>query len=76
MTTESLTLQEQVRQEMKWLRGYLKLTQDGLGRALDVSGNTIARWERGEIEIAHPRMLKLALLALKSIGEDAIEGRP
>src|SRR5262249_29996746 len=28
---------------------------------LDVSGNTIARWERGELEPEHPRMLWCAL---------------
>jgi hypothetical protein len=37
---------------------------------LDVPVNTLARWERGEVAIRHPRILSLALhglgLSLKS----------
>lgn len=50
-----------------WLpaaRQKLGLTQEQLGGELDVSTNTIARWERGEIMVRHPAMLRLALEAM------------
>ena len=34
-------------QQIKAIRAALKLTQVDLGRLLGVSGNTVARWERG-----------------------------
>ena len=46
------------------VRQKIGLTQVELGAALDVSANTIARWERGERTVSHPGMLRLALEAL------------
>src|SRR5262245_49744054 len=40
------------------------LSQDELANLLDVPTNTLARWERGELAIRHPRILALALHAL------------
>jgi transcriptional regulator with XRE-family HTH domain len=40
------------------------LSQDQLATMLDVPVNTLARWERGEVAIRHPRILALALHAL------------
>lgn len=42
----------------------LGLSQAGLSSLLGVPVNTIARWERGELAIAHPRILELALIHL------------
>jgi transcriptional regulator with XRE-family HTH domain len=39
-------------------------SQQRLADALDVPVNTIARWERDELPIRHPTILKLALLQL------------
>ena len=36
--------------QIRDIRDALGLTQVELGRILDVSGNTVARWERGEME--------------------------
>ena len=44
-------------------RRALGLSQAELGEKLGVPANTIARWERGELTIARPRMLRLALQA-------------
>jgi transcriptional regulator with XRE-family HTH domain/uncharacterized protein YuzE len=43
------------------------LTQAELGELLSVTPNSIARWERGEANIEHPRMLARALEALESV---------
>ncbi len=51
--------------ELRDRRTRLRMTQAILGEALSVSGNTIARWERGELEIAAPKMLDLALQQLE-----------
>jgi transcriptional regulator with XRE-family HTH domain len=42
----------------------LGLSQADLAERLGVSANTIARWERGELAIQHPEMLRLALDSL------------
>lgn len=52
--------------ELRARRLALKLTQVELGEYLGVSGNTIARWERGDMEIQHPKTLALALKALQA----------
>lgn len=40
------------------------LSQEQLASMLDVPMNTVARWERGEVAIRHPRIVALALQAL------------
>lgn len=47
--------------ELQSRRNKLGLTQAQLSAALDIPKNTIARWERGELPIQHPTMLRLAL---------------
>jgi len=51
---------------LKSEREALRMTQADLGRRLNVSPNTIARWERGELKIEHAGMLQLALQALRN----------
>lgn len=50
--------------ELREKRTAMGLTQKQLAEHLDVSENTVARWERGEMEIAQPSMLALALQTL------------
>lgn len=50
--------------ELKAARQGLGLSQNQLARVLGMSANggfTISRWERGEMEIQHPGILRLAL---------------
>lgn len=42
-------------------RQQMGLTQKQLGAELNVASNTIARWERDELQPENPRMLELAL---------------
>ena len=51
-------------------RRALGLTQAGLATALDVSANTVARWERGELRVGHPERVlrRLALLERRRPG--------
>ncbi len=51
--------------ELKAGRERLKMTQVQLAEALDLTANTIARWERGEIQPESPAMLRLALKQLE-----------
>lgn len=50
---------------LKEERVRLGLTQEDLGRALQVTRTTVSRWERGDAPIANTRMVFLALDALK-----------
>ena len=50
--------------ELRRLREIIGLTQAELGSAMDVPRNSIARWERGEVPIMHPAMLRLAIQGL------------
>lgn len=47
-------------------RHALSLSQSQLAELLDVPVNTLARWERGEVSIRHPRILALAMEALSA----------
>lgn len=51
--------------DLKAQRLALGLSQRKLAEALGVSPNTVARWERGELRIAQPKMLGLALERLR-----------
>jgi transcriptional regulator with XRE-family HTH domain len=42
-------------------RKSLGLTQSELAERLGVASNTVARWERGELTIARPEMLRVML---------------
>ena len=48
-------------------RRAIGVTQAQLGELLDVSGNTIARWERGELAVEHAGMLRAAVEDLVAI---------
>jgi transcriptional regulator with XRE-family HTH domain len=52
-------------QELRRRRLGLGLSQRQLAARLDVSHETISRWERGALNIAAPGMLHLALAALE-----------
>ncbi len=56
--------------ELQSRRRSLGISQDDLAKRLGVTTNTIARWERGELRIQHPEMLRLAL---ESIEDDLRE---
>ncbi len=47
--------------ELRARRLSLGLSQSELAERLNVPANTISRWERGEMAIQHPEMLRLAL---------------
>jgi non-specific serine/threonine protein kinase len=47
--------------ELRDRRKALGLSQSGLGRALGISPNTVARWERGEQRLGNPALVRLAL---------------
>jgi predicted ATPase/DNA-binding XRE family transcriptional regulator len=53
--------------ELRQRRQVLQLSQAELGRVLGVAGNTVARWERGELSIRHAELVAFAL--------DQLEGR-
>jgi transcriptional regulator with XRE-family HTH domain len=50
--------------ELKQARKTLGLTQAALAERLGVSANTVARWERGNLEPGYPEMLRLAIASL------------
>lgn len=47
--------------ELRAARKRLGWSQKRLAGALGVPKNTLARWERGEVRIRHPDVLRLAL---------------
>lgn len=53
------------KEEIRAYRTRLQLTSAELGEALDVSGETIARWESGAAQPEAPAMLRLALEQLE-----------
>jgi transcriptional regulator with XRE-family HTH domain len=52
-------------QELRERRRRLGLSQRELAEHLEVTHETISRWERGALNIQAPRMLRLALFALE-----------
>jgi transcriptional regulator with XRE-family HTH domain len=52
-------------EKLKELRQELGLTQKELGALLDISSNTIARYEREEVQPQHSKTLELAILQLR-----------
>lgn len=52
-------------QELKVARADLELSQRELAELLGVPSNTLARWERGELAIAQPTILSLALSEIR-----------
>ena len=46
---------------LKQTRQELGLTQKQLGKLLGISANTIARYERGEMQAQHPQVLSMAV---------------
>ena len=55
-------------------RRAMGLSQAALAERLGVAANTVARWERGELRIAKPRMLDLALRAVEASERQALLG--
>ena len=51
--------------ELHTFREKLGLSQSQLATLLGVTPNTLARWERDELTIQHPRILELALTELR-----------
>lgn len=52
--------------DIRMFREQIGLTQDQLGAALGIPRNTIARWERNELEIERRSLIELALAGLMS----------
>lgn len=50
--------------EIRFLRGQLGLTQAGLGGVLRVADQTVARWEKQEVEIPGPAELLVRVIYL------------
>lgn len=48
-------------EKLKETRAALGLTQKEFGELLGISSNTIARYERGEIQPKHPKVLEMAV---------------
>ena len=50
--------------ELKFIRVAMDLTQGGLAKALGVSSQSVARWEKGQVEIPGPadRMLRILVM--------------
>src|SRR6184192_3931043 len=53
--------------DLRRRRRQLGMSQAELGRSLGLASNTIARWERDELPIGSPVLLRLALERLEEI---------
>jgi transcriptional regulator with XRE-family HTH domain len=61
--------------ELRAYRDRMGFTQAQLGEALSVARNTIARWERDELQPENPAMLKLALEQLETQAALQLKGK-
>ena len=61
--------------ELRERRHALNLSQADLGRALGVTRNSVARWERGELPIRHPELVMLALDKLTQTFADGLRSQ-
>ena len=61
--------------DIRGRRQALRLSQAGLGRALGVARNTVARWERGELEIRYAELVALAIDRFEAEALGATGGR-
>jgi transcriptional regulator with XRE-family HTH domain len=60
--------------QLRGRRQALHLSQADLGRALGVARNTIARWERGELDIRYAELIALAIDRLEVVALGATGG--
>ena len=58
--------------ELRLLRNRLGLTQVELAQAVDVTANTVARWERGELRVSPSMVSRVKEIALKGPSGSAI----
>ena len=58
--------------ELRLLRNRLGLTQVELAQAVDVTANTVARWERGELRVSPSRVSRIKEIAVKGPSGSAI----
>lgn len=61
---KSISSKNESAEDLQRTRKILLMTQQQLADALGIPVNTLARWERGELRIQHPIVLKLALRAI------------
>lgn len=61
-------------EDLKHRRKALNLTQNELAEKLGVSGNTVSRWEKGEMKPDAEEMLELAMRYLEQ--QDATSALP
>jgi DNA-binding transcriptional regulator YiaG len=55
--------------ELRFLRRAMDDTQDSLAEVLGVSDQSVARWEKGRVEIPSPADFLIRMLYLEFIGE-------
>src|SRR5215469_15174642 len=63
-------------EDLREQRLRLHLSQAALAEALGVARNTVARWERSELEIRHPELIQMALDRLAMVEPVAVDDQP